>query len=638
MTVIPLRPPDKSPGPKSISPDSSGQDPIVSAVAQLSGIPMPTVDLLRSRQVPGHALLSALRRGARGDQAISQALTDRAKAETSGEVRALRNLAERQGLGALTQAHGPPDPALIDAFGATTCLTEGLMPWRRIADLTIVATSSVEAFARLGPRLTALFGPVAPAFCPEDDLRAAVLRQRGAAMIRAAETTVPSGLSCRTYDPARTMGFLCLAALTLAPVLLWRPVWLLALFTLLVVAAMAGFMGLRLAAWLALRKPEPDLPQVTIVRLPVVSVIVALYGETDIAQRLIKRLKTLDYPEDLLDVVLAVEEDDHATRAALARAELPLSMRVVPVPVGTVRTKPRALNYALDHCRGSFIGVYDAEDAPEADQIHRMVTHFHARGSDVVCLQGILDYYNPRQNWLSRCFTIEYAAWFRLLLPGIARLGLVVPLGGTTLFFRRAALEELGRWDAHNVTEDCDLGIRIARRGWRTEIVQTTTYEEANCHPRAWVKQRSRWIKGFMMTWLTHMRNPRRLWQELGATRFLGVQLLVFGSVCHALLAPLLWSFWISFFGFPHPLALAMGPLAFRLLGAAFVISECLGMAFGLAGLLLARQKINPLWLLTMAPYNALATLAAWKAAYEMIMRPFWWDKTRHGLSRENTA
>ncbi|MBL4928672.1 glycosyltransferase [Fuscibacter oryzae] len=626
MTVIPLHLPGKSP--KSDQPDHSAELP--------AGLTVATVDLLRNRQVPAHAVLSALRRGARGDLAISQSLTERTRADTPSDARMLRDLAGRQGLGALTPAHGPPDPALIDTFGATACLTEGLMPWRRVAGLTIIATPSAEAFARLRPRLTALFGPVLPAFCPDDELRAAVLRQRGAALIRAAETAVPAALSCRSYDPARMARRLGLGGLALMPVLLWHPVWLLAVFTLLAITAMAGFMGLRLAAWLALRKPEPDLPQITIARLPVVSVILALYGENDIASRLIKRLKALDYPPDLLDVILAVEDDDHATRAALARTELPLWIRVIRVPAGTVRTKPRALNYALDHCRGSFVGIYDAEDAPAPDQIRRMVAHFHARGSDVVCLQGILDYYNPNQNWLSRCFTIEYAAWFRLLLPGIARLGLVVPLGGTTLFFRRAALEELGRWDAHNVTEDCDLGIRIARRGWRTEVVQTTTYEEANCHARAWVKQRSRWIKGFMMTWLTHMRNPLRLWQELGPKRFLGVQLLVFGSVCHALLAPLLWSFWVSFFGIPHPLALAMGPQVFRLLGAAFVISELLGMAFGMAGLLLARQKINPLWLLTMAPYNALATLAAWKAAYEMILRPFWWDKTRHGLSDDS--
>lgn len=615
MTVVPLRLP--------------GSAPVSEPPALIAPPPVPAVDLLRARQVPAHALLSALRRGARGDGAIAQAMADAAQ----GDALLRRDLAGRQGLGALSPAHGPPDPALIDAFGAVACLAEGVMPWRRIAGMTVVAATSAEGFRRNRARLVALFGPVIPAFCLEDELRAAVLRLRGAALVKAAETSVPEALSCRDYDPARMLRHLAFGALALMPLMVLRPVWLLALVTLVALAAMAGFMGLRLAAWAALRRPEAPLPPVTIARLPVVSVIVALYGENDIAPRLIKRLKTLDYPTDLLDVILAVEQDDPATRAALARSELPLWMRVVPVPAGSVRTKPRALNYALDHCRGSFVGIYDAEDAPEADQIRRMVEHFHARGADVVCLQGILDYYNPRQNWLSRCFTIEYAAWFRLLLPGIARLGLVVPLGGTTLFFRRAALEELGRWDAHNVTEDCDLGIRIARRGWRTEVVETTTYEEANCHARPWVKQRSRWIKGFMMTWLTHMRQPRRLWQDLGPKRFLGVHLLVLGSVCHALLAPVLWSFWISAFGIPHPLALAMGPQAFAVLGVTFVTSELLGMAFGLAGLMLSRQKISPLWLPTMVLYNPLATLAAWKAAYEMILRPFWWDKTRHGLS-----
>ncbi len=128
----------------------------------------------------------------------------------------------------------------------------------------------------------------------------------------------------------------------------------------------------------------------------------------------------------------------------------------------------------------------------------------------------MLDYYNPRTNWLSRCFTLEYATWFRLILPGVARLGLAVPLGGTTLFFRRSVLEELGGWDAHNVTEDADLGLRLVRHGYRTEILDTTTHEEANCRPVAWVKQRSRWIKGYMMTWAVHMRNPRLLWRQMG--------------------------------------------------------------------------------------------------------------------------
>jgi cellulose synthase/poly-beta-1,6-N-acetylglucosamine synthase-like glycosyltransferase len=586
-------------------------------------------DLLRGGQLSGHALLAALRRGASGEQATMAALAQQSLARPHQRDTAR----PPNGLGLLTRSHGAPDPALLDQFGATACLTDGLMPWRRVGDVTVVAATSSETFIQNRPRLTALFGPVVPTLCAEPDLRRSILRMRGAALVRAAETTLAAEHSCRSYDPARMARWFAGAAFAILPVLVLRPVWVLAAFTLLAMMAMVGFTGLRMAAWFALRNPEPPLPEVSIARLPVISIIVALYGENNIAPRLIRRLKSLTYSKDLLDVVLAVEEDDHPTRAALTRSDLPLWMRVVVVPAGSIRTKPRALNYALDYCRGSFVGIYDAEDAPEADQIDRMVRHFHARGADVVCLQGVLDYYNPRQNWLSRCFTIEYAAWFRLLLPGIARLGLVVPLGGTSLFFRRAALEQLGRWDAHNVTEDCDLGIRIARHGWRTEIVKTTTYEEANCRARPWVKQRSRWIKGFMITWLTHMKDPVRLWQDLGPKRFFGVQLLVFGSFTHALLVPLLWSFWIGVFGYSHPLAGAMGPLLVTVLAAIFALSGLLGMAFGLGGLMLSRQAINPLWLLTMALYNSLATLAAWKAAYEMFCRPFWWDKTRHGLS-----
>ena len=159
--------------------------------------------------------------------------------------------------------------------------------------------------------------------------------------------------------------------------------------------------------------------------------MVALYREDNIAQRLTQRLEQLDYPRDLLDILLVVEAEDHLTRAALAKSSLPSWMRVIVVPAGSVKTKPRALNYALDHCRGSIIGVYDAEDAPEADQLRKVVDRFYQRGAEVACLQGKLDYYNPRSTWLSRCFTIEYAAWFRLFLPGLARLGLAIPLGGT---------------------------------------------------------------------------------------------------------------------------------------------------------------------------------------------------------------
>ncbi len=526
----------------------------------------------------------------------------------------------------------PPDPQLTDRLGVTFCLASGLLPWRQVAGQTVVAAPSAEVFLRHLPRLTAAFGPVVTALCPVDEIEAALMRMRGPALALRAETSVAEPESCRSYrmGRVRAVAVVGLALLALATAL--APLAVLAVMTGIAVLATLGFSLLKLAAWVRVLTARPPPSPVTLARLPTVSIMVALYHEADIAARLVARLDRLDYPRALLDVLLVVEADDHLTRAALARAGLPGWMRVVPVPAGPIRTKPRALNHALDFCRGSLVGVYDAEDAPEPDQLQKMVAHFHARGPEVACLQGRLDYYNPRVNWLSRCFTVEYAAWFRLFLPGIAGLGLAVPLGGTTLFFRREALEKLGRWDACNVTEDADLGIRLARHGYVTELLDSTTFEEANCRARPWIKQRSRWIKGFMMTWLTHMRDPARLWRELGARRFLGMQLLLLGSVLQALTAPFLWAFWLVPLGVGHPVEALLGPAAFRALWVTFFAVKGLTITFAIAGLRRTAHGLSPLWVPTLSLYHVMATAAAWKAAWEMLTRPFWWDKTHHGL------
>jgi cellulose synthase/poly-beta-1,6-N-acetylglucosamine synthase-like glycosyltransferase len=365
---------------------------------------------------------------------------------------------------------------------------------------------------------------------------------------------------------------------------------------------------------------------------PTVSIIVALYRESDIAGRLVRRLARLDYPEHLLDVILAVEAGDQMTRNALDASELPPWMRIIVVPEGSVKTKPRALNHALTHAWGTIIGIYDAEDAPAPDQIRKVVAQFRAASPNVACLQGVLDYYNPRTNWLSRCFTIEYAGWFRLILPGIARLGLVVPLGGTTLFFRRDVLEELGGWDAHNVTEDADLGIRLARHGYRTELIDTVTGEEANCRAIPWIKQRSRWIKGYMMTWAVHMRDPGLLWRQLGPRAFIGFQVMFLGTIAQFLLAPLMWSLLLVPFGLDHPLLSALPPVAFWTMLAAFLMSEAASLAVGIVGIRRTDHRLSPWWVLTMKLYFPLATMAAYKAMVELVTRPFYWDKTTHGL------
>lgn len=585
------------------------------------------IRLLREGVLAPHALLQALARlSERPGGKLVDTLLDHRLVEEAPLYAALHR---QTGIGA-ADLSATPDPRLIDRLGPAFCLAERLLPLRQIGPATLVAAAEPEAFARHRLRLSDTFGTVLPALAPAARIEGAVLSSRGPQMAQAAETMVAEADSCRGYRKASRTTLLGLAVagllslLAIRPILAFLTAW--AVFTLLCATLM------KLAAFAASLRKRPASPgKVTLARLPVVSVMVALYRESDIAARLVQRLSRLDYPRDLLDIVLVVEEEDSITRKALARAALPGWMRVVVVPAGRVKTKPRALNFGLTQCRGSIVGVYDAEDAPDPDQIRKVVTRFAERGQDVACLQGALDFYNPKKNWLARCFTVEYAGWFRVILPGLERLGLPLPLGGTTLFFRRDILESLGGWDAHNVTEDADLGMRLARRGYRTEILPSTTLEEANCHTLPWVKQRSRWIKGYMMTYLTHMRAPARLWHELGPKAFLGFQILFLGSLSQALFAPLLWSLWSFTLGLGHPLEGMLSPMAMTALTGIFMACEVLNIAVGTLGLKRSGQNLSPLWVPTLMVYFPLQAFAAYKAAWEMLHKPFYWDKTTHG-------
>ncbi len=587
-------------------------------------------ELLRAGVVSSDDLVNALAHNGREAARLPELLRTRGLV---GERDLLLATAQSWGLRLLDLTTALPDPRLIDAMGAKDCLRHGLVPWRRVGDVTVVALSRPEDFPALRPLLEDRLGPVCAAVASQADITGAIHALRGAQLARAAERRVPQAESCRTWPKlhraprAMTALVLALVLVLVAPVAAGIVLVGFSLVSLLMIVA------LKLAAVLAaLREPPPPTGPPAAGDDPSVSILVALYRESDIAGRLVRRLARLDYPADLLDVILAVEAGDHLTRDALAAAELPPWMRIIVVPEGEVRTKPRALNHALDHARGVIVGVYDAEDAPEPDQLRKVVAHFRAAGPQVACLQGVLDYYNPRTNWLSRCFTIEYAGWFRLILPGIARLGLVVPLGGTTLFFRRDILERLGGWDAHNVTEDADLGIRLARHGYRTELVATVTAEEANCRLFPWVKQRSRWIKGYVMTWAVHMRDPGLLWRQLGPRAFLGFQIMFLGTIAQFLLAPLMWTLLLVPFGIDHPLLAVMPAGAFWIMAAVFLLSEAANLTVGIVGLGRTRHRMSAWWVLAMKLYFPLATLAAYKAMIELATHPFYWDKTTHGL------
>lgn len=376
------------------------------------------------------------------------------------------------------------------------------------------------------------------------------------------------------------------------------------------------------------RLPDPALP--------IYTVLVPLYREAPVLPRLLQALSRLDYPRAKLDIKLIMESGDEDTLAAVAALELPGNFEVVVVPRAGPRTKPKALNYALQFARGDYVAIYDAEDRPEPDQLRRVLAVFAASPPDLGCVQARLNFYNPTDNWLARQFTIEYSALFDGLLPTLDRLGLPIPLGGTSCHFRTVTLRWVGGWDPFNVTEDADLGMRLARRGYGCRVVDSTTYEEAACQLPNWLRQRTRWQKGWLQTYAVHMRHPARLWRELGPWRFLGFQAVVGGIVASALLHPLFYLLMAwqltahTLFAEPQG---TLGWTFWALASANASLGYAAAMGLGLIaarrrGLCLARQVA------LMPVYWLLISLAAYRALVQVLYAPHEWEKTRHGLAQ----
>ncbi len=372
--------------------------------------------------------------------------------------------------------------------------------------------------------------------------------------------------------------------------------------------------------------------------LPGYSILVPLYREARVLPALLAKLSALDYPADRLQVLLLIEEDDELTRAGLARIELDSRFEIVLIPPSEPRTKPKACNFGLAYAEGEFCVIYDAEDRPEPDQLRKAVAAFRVLPQWVVCVQAELQYWNPWTNWLTRCFAAEYALNFSLVLRGLDRFRLPIPLGGTSNHFRAEALRELGAWDPYNVTEDADLGMRIARRGWGVRMMTSVTEEEANSRVGNWIRQRSRWIKGYYQTWLVHMRSPLRLWSDLGPRQFCAFQLTLGFPVLTGLLNPVFWALTLVYLVsgpahigalFPAPV-LYLGVFAMLIGNLLMVYSMMAGcMDRGLYGAVRSMAAIPVYW--------ALISVAAYKALLQLLRpsRRHYWELTEHGLVSE---
>lgn len=365
--------------------------------------------------------------------------------------------------------------------------------------------------------------------------------------------------------------------------------------------------------------------------LPVISVIIALYDEAEVLPGLIAALSRLDYPRRKLDIILALEAHDQSTRATARALAARRALRVVVLPPLGPMTKPRALNLALQAARGELIAVYDAEDSPHPQQLRHAAEAF-AADPDLGVVQAPLGWYNRKENWLTAQFALEYATQFHALLPLLSSLGWPLPLGGTSNVFRRSALEQCGAWDPFNVTEDADLGFRLGRQGWRAGLIEPGTLEEAPLKPRAWINQRSRWLKGHFVTWLVHMRDPRGLVETLGWGGVFSLSFTVLANMLSALIHA------------PTVLAMALGMTLLGLVpgwGVFWTLGALMmGFAYGSAMICAItgarRAGFQPKLghVLSMPAYWLLQAPAALKALRELPRQPYLWDKTQHGVSR----
>ncbi len=382
-----------------------------------------------------------------------------------------------------------------------------------------------------------------------------------------------------------------------------------------------------------------ELREIVEDELPIYTILLPVYKEELLIKKLIWNLQSIDYPRHKLDVKLLVEEDDDLTLDAVRNLDFPAVFEVIVVPYHFPKTKPKACNYGLHFSRGKYLTIYDAEDIPDSDQLKKVVMLFNKLPENFICVQSALNYFNRNENFLTRMFTLEYSYWFDYMLPGLDTLDIPIPLGGTSNHFKMENLLELGAWDPFNVTEDADLGVRAYAKGYKVAIVNSTTYEEANNEPFNWIRQRSRWIKGYMQTYLVHMRNPAKLVRKIGWRGFLGFNFFVGATPLTFLVYPILLFIFLAYVVFNIASVKMLFP-DWVLFISIFnlMVGNILMIYVNMMAVFKRRFYELILFAIANPVYWLMHSAAAYMGLYQLIVKPFYWEKTDHGLSKINSA
>jgi cellulose synthase/poly-beta-1,6-N-acetylglucosamine synthase-like glycosyltransferase len=448
-------------------------------------------------------------------------------------------------------------------------------------------------------------------------------------------------LSARVvFSRGQKAGFIALVLVALVAVVLWPVTTIITALAIISLAFLAStvfkfLVAMRGAKYdVVERVTRQQVEALTDAELPTYTVLVPVFKEANIVPQLVGNLGKIDYPADKLEVLVLIEEEDHLTRDAYLGSNPPPNFHIVTIPKGTPQTKPRACNVGLFFATGDYLVIFDAEDAPDPDQLKKCVVAFRRGGPKTVCVQAALNYFNADENALTRMFTLEYNYWFDYMLAGLDAADLPIPLGGTSNHFRTHALIELGGWDPYNVTEDADLGIRASALGYRVGVVNSTTMEEANTSIPNFIRQRSRWIKGYMQTSLVHARRPAALIREIGLRRFASFALLIGGTPLTFLgVIPL---YVVTFFTIVIPTEWLTPFFPVWLLWLTlvnFIIGNSVMVYLSMMGPYKRGTFDLILWALLNPVYWLLHSAASYKALWQLLFKPHYWEKTEHGLT-----